>query len=539
MTIIHKCIDDNLIFDIIPYTTNKEQLLYVLTDYPNDRPMRKNLWNRTLEIIINDKSHKYYSYCCPNKSCFVLIFDISKNNNCKILNLNINHKDYHFEKSIDNKLIVENSGTILCTFESSHKDKSMYLNTCIYTNDFTKYSDLSKVVVESKKLNVDSAILHAKIMFRNWDSTIINFKPAIKYNTPITQIAPKIMGDIENIIPDVNNHKYNIIPNSFEYDSISIIYDIIISPLNQHLYFICPNIKRYLINRYNKSHDNLQIFVDGVQYIPSKVRDNSTLLLIIEKKFINSTITVVFGDTKKTYNICNSDNYLNKMIMSTVFKDENNLIDSWIKYHKKIGFDLFILYNNNPNNKLYYSELINRYPNQIIFIDWGYPYELYESGISAQTTQQTHTLLKHQTAKYIALTDLDEYIVSLNKPLSNFFDEYECMYDQISAFTIETNWFGCGNECAYLTNDSSADFTNKMIYRCNTTTGPLQHQKAIINPKNVILFNIHEPSVYNGMYIFVNPNIIRMNHYYTLSSKKRLCNCMINCAVRDDYITTI
>lgn len=527
-TMIINCIDDDLVFDIIPYICKDEQLLYIITNYPSETVMRKSLWNCTLKISINDYKHTYHRYCCLNKSCFVLILNMLRHKTDKFFNIKISFNTYSFFKSIINATQINSKkDNILCTFDTVSSKIIKNSELCIYTQDSSKYTGLNTaIIVQSKKLNMLSAQLHAKLLFRNYKSTIIDFNQ--QYKLPLNKI-----------ILNENKHNYNIIPNNFRYGDVDIIYDIFTSPVDQYLYIICPNIKTHLRQKYNKSFDNIQIIINNKHYSPTKIFDKSTRLLIIEEKFIDPIVTITLGNITKTYKIDQNSNHYDKMIMSTIFKDENNLIDSWIKYHKKLGFDLFVLYNNNPNNKSYYTELIARYPNQIIFIDWGYPYELFESGISAQTTQQTHTLLKYRDAKYVALMDLDEYIVSLNAPFLKFLNDFDNVYEDISAFTIETLWFGCGKKCDYSKEDDKANFIDKMLYRNIITTGPLQHQKAIVNPKNVTLFNIHEPSVYNGMYIFINPNVIRMNHYYTLSSKKRICDCSINDAMYDDKIFTI
>ena len=441
-------------------------------------------------------------------------------------------KEFYYSKKIKNKSIF-NFDNIMCLYEPSETNIKLLMNSyklAIYTNNLNKYNkleqscNLDNIIYIESDLNINSAIQHSKISFRECNSTIINFN---------TNISKNININTNDILDE-----YFIVPNNFEYNGIFIIYDIFISSFDNYIYIICPNIKHYLQNTYSVSINNLQIFINGqlVQY--DKIYDKNTKLLVIKQIFKNPIVTIKFYDISKDYALIQYKNQKNKMIMSTIFKDENHLVDSWIRYHKKLGFNLFILYNNNPDNKQYYYELLNRYPNEIIFINWGYPYELFESGISGQTTQQTHTITKYKLAKYIALLDLDEYIVSLKKPFLSFLNDFEKEYDKISVIAIETNWFGCAKNISYSKDDKNSDFVDKLLFRCKTTTGPFQHQKAIVNPKNIILFTVHESFNYTGMYIFINPKLVRMNHYYIISNKKRQCDCNINDNIYDDYIVT-
>jgi len=62
-----------------------------------------------------------------------------------------------------------------------------------------------------------------------------------------------------------------------------------------------------------------------------------------------------------------------EFVLSTLFYNDNHLIDRWISYHLGIGFEKFFLYNNNPANRDRYEELEAKYGQKLTFIDWGIP----------------------------------------------------------------------------------------------------------------------------------------------------------------------
>ncbi len=124
-----------------------------------------------------------------------------------------------------------------------------------------------------------------------------------------------------------------------------------------------------------------------------------------------------------------------------------------------------------------------------------------ESGISAQTTQQTHSVVRFGTCKYIGLTDLDEYIVSPVKNFWEILDDFEWCYDKLAGLSLETVWFGCGRGIKYDKYDYDANFIDKLVYRSTVSEGPIVQQKSIVNPRNVNMFSVHFASSYNGYYV--------------------------------------
>lgn len=96
--------------------------------------------------------------------------------------------------------------------------------------------------------------------------------------------------------------------------------------------------------------------------------------------------------------------FKDEIILSTMVYNEDNYIRQWIKFHKNIGINRFIIYDNSETHDLksYTSKektsdlknILNDYikTETVILIKWSYPKRLNRSGISGQTTQQNHSI---------------------------------------------------------------------------------------------------------------------------------------------------
>lgn len=106
----------------------------------------------------------------------------------------------------------------------------------------------------------------------------------------------------------------------------------------------------------------------------------------------------------------------------TMFQNEADYLKEWIDYHRKIGFDHFILFNNYSTDD--YKEVLQPYVDDKIIdlYDWTEP-DFPKCQIRAN--QWGLNFLKNK-AKWVALIDVDEFIVPKNtKNIKRFLKEYE------------------------------------------------------------------------------------------------------------------
>ena len=105
-----------------------------------------------------------------------------------------------------------------------------------------------------------------------------------------------------------------------------------------------------------------------------------------------------------------------EVIICGIFKNEGNYLKEWIEYHKLIGVEHIVLYNNNSTDD--YLNVIQKYIDDgfITLIDWPYDY--------AQMSAYKDCFEKfHNIAHWIGYIDIDEFV-----NLQKFDDIKELVY---------------------------------------------------------------------------------------------------------------
>jgi hypothetical protein len=229
--------------------------------------------------------------------------------------------------------------------------------------------------------------------------------------------------------------------------------------------------------------------------------------------------------------------FKDEIIMSTMVKNEDNIIKQWIDFHLKIGISRFIIYDNkySENNELNkintdakrsnnlesnLEELLKDYidNNKVILINWKYNKFCSLSGISGQTTQQNHSIWAFKSCKYLGLFDIDEYINIQNEKnidifFSNFIRNNEINLNFIGGFKLYNKLFYNSNNEEIKNNNFLKIYNTDNIYRLN-------NGKMFIIPKNVSTFSIHKITI--GKTTFNIPyKYIYFNHYFFLNKEKR------------------
>jgi hypothetical protein len=222
------------------------------------------------------------------------------------------------------------------------------------------------------------------------------------------------------------------------------------------------------------------------------------------------------------FEVYQDNRFENYKCLTTIHKDQHHLIPQWIDYHKKIGFDKFIIYDNDWNeseNRI----LKTKYYNDIIIIKANWPYWIYGESIG-QVIQQNHALWKY-SPKFLGLTDLDEYI-NVNPNL--LFNQ------ENSVISIPNTFFGCGRNVEY----TSSNFIEKLLYR-EQQHNITSRRKCIIQSDKVDLFCVHIPITFDKNIKYLDFNEGYLNHYRQLScNRDHGCNCNDRCAIYDASILT-
>jgi hypothetical protein len=331
--------------------------------------------------------------------------------------------------------------------------------------------------------------------------------------------------------------------NQIIINNIPIILDIFHSEKYNAIVFIIHNLRNIFENTGIKFKQNIQITINKIHYDLTYIdpTDFDHIEQLNGKHFFAPTgfhmevgiiknvtpssnptiVEVKLNDQIFIFDIYKPDTtFLTNKCLTTIHKDQHHLIPQWIDYHKKIGFEKFILYDNNWN-EFENLKLKEKYNDDIIIINANWIYWLYSHSMG-QVIQQNHALWKY-SPKFLGLTDLDEYI-NVNPKI--LFDPEK------SVISIPNTFFGCGRNAEY----SSNNFIEKLLYRehqINITS----RRKCIIQSDKVDLFCVHIPLTFDKNIYYLNFNEGYLNHYRQLSCNRDIgCNCNDRCAIYDGSI---
>jgi hypothetical protein len=232
--------------------------------------------------------------------------------------------------------------------------------------------------------------------------------------------------------------------------------------------------------------------------------------------------------------------------MSTLVKNEDNIIRTWVDFHLRLGVDKIIIYDNkcspesNKNNIItnytlipqvfsYKSSLIDLLADyiiseKVIIINWPYAYTLNISGNSCQTTQQTHSCHVFRTARWIGLLDVDEFVniqqpeIMLESGIKQFLDgvilESDISRTRIGGIQFRNKFFY---------NPDKLPVDDGRFLRITSCAGEVLskgREKCFVIPVNILTFSVHTITL-GGKLIKLPPKFGYFNHYIYLNKSDR------------------
>lgn len=233
---------------------------------------------------------------------------------------------------------------------------------------------------------------------------------------------------------------------------------------------------------------------------------------------VGETLPLHFTRLVKKY-----PSFENKIIMSILVKYEDDYIKQWILYNLNLGADHIIVYDNStdPDESNSLIKLLDSFiqKNQVFLIKWPYKYVFEKTGLSAQTTQQNHSIYAFRKSRAIAFFDIDEYFVFYtHMQIGEFIDE------QVSKNKIDLNTIsGLSFTCKLFLNPEKKETLGNsffFIFHCENFCARDFRQKCIVFPKNVDVFSIHKPT-HGKEVFFVDPEDGYFNHYFFLNKTNR------------------
>ena len=200
-----------------------------------------------------------------------------------------------------------------------------------------------------------------------------------------------------------------------------------------------------------------------------------------------------------------------KVALVCIAKNEDIYIQEWVDYHKKLGFDDIIIYQNNWRCQL-------NDPN-VIKIEFD--------GVNMQTTAYSH-FINHNLENYqwAAFFDVDEFLVlKKHKNIKEFISDY------INYNSIGINWvlFGDNN----LNYNPEEHSVLKRFTKRQKSINP--HIKSIVKLQSNISMGVHSPNckwVNTNKDTCVGPfnnngddSIAIINHYFVKTKDEFLLKC--------------
>lgn len=142
-----------------------------------------------------------------------------------------------------------------------------------------------------------------------------------------------------------------------------------------------------------------------------------------------------------------------KIALCAIVKNENIYLREWVEYHKSIGFDKIILYDNNPVDGEVPHQVIGDYVMDgyvdvynVRGVAWSYmPFNkrIYLQSEAYKNCLETY----HNEYKWIAFIDVDEFITISNNESQNIHDIFEkYKYDKAGYEQVLMSWYTIGDD---------------------------------------------------------------------------------------------
>lgn len=214
------------------------------------------------------------------------------------------------------------------------------------------------------------------------------------------------------------------------------------------------------------------------------------------------------------------------LIFVAIAKNEGSYIEEWIEYHRLVGVQKFIIYDNGSTDNM--KEVLQPY------IVKGIVDYVFLPGRAKQLDAYYDALLHYRKkAKLIGFFDLDEFVISVDKNKMLPDTVWDILQKYNKAAGVAINWYVYGSSGHK--HRPQGLVTENYLYRAEDAYENNRCVKTIVNPRMVkgYIFDPHTPTYYCGYHSVTEkghvvdgpwneyPNNsydkIRINHYYCKS----------------------
>jgi hypothetical protein len=211
--------------------------------------------------------------------------------------------------------------------------------------------------------------------------------------------------------------------------------------------------------------------------------------------------------------------------LCAIVKNEAPYLVEWVAWHRMIGFDRIVVYDNDSTDET--PDLLNRL-RAIGAIDAHIPWPVHE--ISPQLSAYTHFVRQKCATDWLMFLDADEFLVlrrhgGVNAFIASFQPDVAC---------IGVNWRLFGSSGA---TEFSPRPVMERFRRAAAVTSPLnRHVKSLFRPECVDQIHMHAPSLAKGRAVLANGaplemephgvaaqvdwSVAQINHYFCKSREE-------------------
>jgi hypothetical protein len=227
-----------------------------------------------------------------------------------------------------------------------------------------------------------------------------------------------------------------------------------------------------------------------------------------------STVTVIYDGVETVRDVHRYGSYEDKILFSTIVRKEEPVIKQWIHFHKCLGVDNFIIYDNADVDDYTLRDFLKDEIDTglVLYIKWPYQYAHPTFGNYGQTSQQNHSIYTFRKARYIGLFDVDEFLnPQVDTPLQTLLDDVVASNPKCGAVSVYSKIFRNPKK----EDESGFEFL-KIAHASNLITN--EREKVFAIPKYDIIVGVHNVS-YGSRASRLDTQLLYFNHYFFLNKK--------------------
>jgi hypothetical protein len=232
----------------------------------------------------------------------------------------------------------------------------------------------------------------------------------------------------------------------------------------------------------------------------------------LNKEYTEYNFKIKYEDCEYDIKINNIKSKIeNGICISTLFKDDYELIEIFTKYYKLQGVNKFYLYYNGDMNKVYHKLYKS---DDIIYKEWNYVYfnhqsKYYPNISHAQMTCMTLAKIEHSKFhEYIMMNDLDEFVAHCDMKLIDYFNK--------GVIVQSRRFFNNWAVIEKIEDDKIYIYYNKNF---NCERGKLVYHHSFEGG-----YSIHRNKVHPGikLYTYLDDNKLNMLHVASTETPERI-----------------